>query len=510
MKLLEKMGQKKFFIFNLVLLGMIFGSFLTFLSFSCSTTAGKAQAESSAPVTISQSSLSTAGGLQKAFNEIANKVLPSIVEVNTVTTQTVQTPQGNGIPWEFFFGPQGPQDNNGNGQGKGRTYQSEGLGSGILVRHKGDVYYVLTNYHVIKDVTKVSVTTYVDRDNTPDYDAKIVGYDERKDLALVSFQTKDSYPLATLGNSDNTKVGDICLAIGNPLGYMFSVTQGIVSAVGRTQNSSNNINDFIQTDAAINQGNSGGALVNINGEVIGINDWIASNGQSTGNIGLGFAIPINNAKNAIDDIIENGKVESGWLGVSISDGVKDDLEALGLSGKKGALAVEVYEGSPAFKAGIRPGDFITSFDGKNVTGATQLTLQISDLAAGQKCAVDLIRAGKEMSLSVTIEKRDDKTVSDSSKLFPGVYATTLTDQIRTSQTIDKSVEGVIAGSVDDNGPAAVMGLQAGNVITGVNGVLIRNINDYYEQINKAIGKGELWFTVNNSGKTLETMRYKLQ
>jgi S1-C subfamily serine protease len=359
MNFMKKLASKNLFVFNLVLIGVVFGFSLAFLSFSCSSPQTRAQAQEAATVTVPQDSLAVAESLQNAFRAVADKVTPSVMEVQTVSVTTMSN-NFSGTPWEYFFGPQG--------KGGDQEYETEGLGSGIIVRKDGNTYYVLTNYHVIEDVTEVTLVS----SSGDEYSAEIVGSDSRKDLALLSFETTDAYPVAVLGDSDTVKVGDFAIAVGNPLGYMFSVTQGIVSAVGRTGGPAGNINDFIQTDAAINQGNSGGPLVNIKGEVIGINTWIASNGSSAGNLGLGFAIPINNAKSTIDDLIEDGTIQSGWLGVSLTDPGRDDLAALGLTGKKGALAINVFIDSPAYKAGIRPGDFITALNGKEMNGMNAL------------------------------------------------------------------------------------------------------------------------------------------
>ena len=249
---------------------------------------------------FAQSALSIVEALQTTFRSVSDTVLPSVVEVDITQTKTYTNPLGNMTnPFEWFFGNGGSSDGS---SGNTREYQTSGLGSGVIVRKTGNTYYVLTNNHVAGEATKISVKLYDDRT----FEAKLVGTDDRIDIALISFETKDNLPVAKLGDSDKVKVGDICLAFGAPLGYSQSVTQGIVSATGRSESSMSSISDYIQTDAAINQGNSGGPLVNIYGEVIGINTWIAS--SSGGSVGLGFAIPINNVKNAIDAFIKDGKI----------------------------------------------------------------------------------------------------------------------------------------------------------------------------------------------------------
>ena len=265
------------------------------------------------PPKKTDTSLSVVEALQNSFRSISNTMLPAVVEVDVTETKTYTSPFGGMTnPFEFFFGNGNSDDsNNKNNQ---REYESKGLGSGVIVRKTGDTFYVLTNNHVAGSATKISIKLNDGRE----FEGKLVGTDSRIDVALVSFESKDStIPVAKLGDSDKVQPGDICLAFGAPLGYSQSVTQGIVSAVGRNESQMSSISDYIQTDAAINQGNSGGPLVNTYGEVIGINTWIAS--QSGGSQGLGFAIPINNIKSSIDSFIKNGKVIYGWVGVSLVD-----------------------------------------------------------------------------------------------------------------------------------------------------------------------------------------------
>jgi Do/DeqQ family serine protease len=493
---MQKLASKNFLVFNLVLAGILFGSSLAFISFSCSS--AQARAQERAPVTIPQDSLVVAEALQTVFRSVAEKVLPSIVEVQTISVQTSGANSANGIPWEYFFNPPQAEPNS-----QGQEYRSTGLGSGIIVRQNRDTYYVLTNYHVVEAVDEITVVSY----NGLEYEANIVGTDERKDLALVSFKTGDYYPVAVLGDSDTVRVGDIVIALGNPLGYMFSVTQGIVSALGRQGGPGGTISDFIQTDASINQGNSGGALVNIQGEVIGINAWIASDSGS-GSIGLGFAIPINNAKRAIDDLIEDGSITYGWLGVSLLDPAKEIAQALGVEGRKGSLAVNVFQNSPAYKGGIRPGDYITHLNGREMSGSSAMTLAVGDLVAGEQAVFSLIRDGASQDVTVRIEARSDAVAADSSKLWPGVYAAPLTDALRSSLNIDRNAQGVVAAQVSANSPAAAMGLQMGDLITAVNGEKLRDLRTFYRLLREK-ATTELWFEVIRGGRTLETMRYKL-
>src|SRR5574344_195135 len=298
--------------------------------------------------TVSAASLSVIEAMQNVFRSVSSSVLPSVVEVDVVETKTRPANPFSEIPFFFFGEPEGSQDNS-----QQREYKQSGLGSGVIVKRDGKTYYVLTNNHVAGSANEITVKLNDGRE----FSCKLVGNDERKDIALVSFTSDDDkIPVAILADSDKVQTGDICFAMGTPLGYFASVTQGIVSATGRTGTGIGNISDFIQTDAAINQGNSGGPLVNIYGEVIGINTWIAS--QSGGSQGLGFAIPINNIKKAINDFISKGKVTYGWLGVSLVDITKEYKEELGVGNTTGAFASQVFVGSPAQKSGMQAGDYI--------------------------------------------------------------------------------------------------------------------------------------------------------
>jgi serine protease Do len=418
--------------------------------------------------------------MQSGMREIAKKVLPQVVEINVTETITQQAPQFD-FPFNWFFN-QPP----GGGQQSPRTFKQSALGSGIIVRKAGDKVYVLTNNHVIKDATEVSVKLNDQRV----FKAKVVGADPRKDIALVSFDTRENVSVAELGDSQSLEVGDLVVAVGNPFGFESTVTMGIVSALGRRgpQGGPSSYTDYIQTDAAINQGNSGGALVNIQGQVIGMNTWIAA--PTGGNIGLGFAIPINNAKKAIEDFISKGKVEYGWLGVQIGD-VQDQntypgfARDLRVEGVKGAAVLNVYKGSPADRAGLLPGDYVTRVDSTPIENTDQLTQVVGGLLAGRTYSFELYRYGEKQTLSVRIGARDDRDeVAQYKNLWPGMTVVNLTDQIRQEAGIGKDVQGVVIGYLpDQDTPASIAGFKTGDVITGVNGKKVRNMLDYYKALN---------------------------
>lgn len=448
---------------------------------------------------ISQDSLRIVEALQDSFRAISNGLLPSVVEVDVTETKTVTAID----PFEdfrrFFFGNPGAQDNGGGK--KQRSYEQKGLGSGVIVRRTGNTLYVLTNNHVAGDATKIVVKLNDGRE----FDGKLVGADSRMDIALVSFETKDKeIPVATLGDSDKVQTGDICFAMGAPLGFSQSVTQGIISAKGRSGSGIGNINDFIQTDAAINQGNSGGPLVNIYGEVIGINTWIAS--QSGGSQGLGFSIPINNIKNAIDSFISDGKIVYGWLGVSLMDATKEYKSELGVGDKDGALASQLFIGSPAQKCGMHPGDYIVELNGNKVKNVNQLVRDVGLLEAGSQAKFKVIRSGKTVELNIKIEERSEKVSSDNGKLWPGFIASPLTENVRKELNLEDKVKGVVVSNVMEKSPAASLRIQDTDIITAVNGVGVKNLSEFYGELSKA--DRTINFDIYSNGGTITTGTYK--
>ncbi len=436
--------------------------------------------------------------LQASFREVTQKVLPSIVEIDVTQTITQQVPQFN-FPFDFGF-PFDQAPKNGGGS-RSRTFRQSGLGSGIIVQHTGGRYYVLTNNHVVKDATDISVKLNDQRV----FKARTVGTDPRKDVALVSFDSRDTIPVAELGDSNGLQVGDIVFAIGNPFGFESTVTMGIVSALGRhgPQGDVATYTDYIQTDAAINQGNSGGALVNIDGQVIGMNTWIAA--PTGGNIGLGFAIPIDNARQPIRDFIAKGKVDYGWLGAQIADvqdkktypGLAADLK---LEGLKGAFIMETYKGSPADRAGVLPGDYVTRVDNTEIADAAGLTQVVGGLVTGKTYTFSVVRYGEKTSVPVKIGVRDDKDqVAQAKNMWPGMTVIDIDDQVRQQVNIPRGTAGVVVGYVpDQNAPASIAGLRPGDVITAVNGKSVRNMMDYYKALNAGSGRG-VTFTIERDG-----------
>lgn len=462
-------------------------------------TADTAYAETKSKKSDVTQAMSIVQALQTSFRSISENMLPAVVEVDVTETKTYKDPFG-GItnPFDFFFG----NPNSGNEDRK-REYEQKGLGSGVIVRRTGKTLYVLTNNHVAGSATKISVKLNDGRE----FPGVLVGADPRMDIALVSFETEDKeIPIAPLGDSDDVMPGDICMAFGAPLGYSQSVTQGIVSATGRSETHMSSISDYIQTDAAINQGNSGGPLVNINGEVIGINTWIAS--SSGGSQGLGFAIPINNVKNSIDSFIKNGKVIYGWVGVSLMDVTKEYKKELGVDKIDGAFAAQIFNNSPAFKGGIRPGDYIVELNGRPVKTVNQLVRDVGSLEAGTTARFIVVRGGKRLpEITVKIEERLKDSEVQNNKLWPGFVASPLNDEARKQLKIeDKKVKGVIVATLEEKSPAAALRLQKGDVITAVNGKSVSNLAEFYNELASA--EKSINFDVYSNGGTITTGTYK--
>lgn len=442
--------------------------------------------------------------LQNTYRKVAADVLPVVVEIEAVEFQSRDT-QNFTNPFEFFFGPQENDNEKEDGDNEGEAedenhprFRNEGLGSGILVRKEGRTYYVLTNNHVAGKADEITVRLYDDRT----YAGELVGIDERKDLALLSFETPDELEIAVLGDSDGLYVGDFVLAVGNPFGFQSTVTSGIISALGRRQAPEGNISDFIQTDASINQGNSGGALVNLKGEVIGVNTWITT--PTGGSIGLGFSIPINNAKKAIDDIMSTGSPEYGWLGVSIGDIspiVKENME---LESQQGVFVSQVFKNSPADKGGIQPGDIIISIDGEITETSDELLYLVGDISPGVKVDFEIIRDNNPVSLTVKIEKRDSEEevgkLSSGNTVWPGITVLPLNDEMRERFSIDGNINGVVVYEVYPKTPLQIAGLKSGDIIIEINGTPITDLSDFYRMLTN----NKINFTYIREGVTLET------
>ena len=501
--------SRKLFIFNLVLVGIVAGFVLALFAFSCSTrlpAGDTAHAQETTTNSSSSSGVPLVNGVP-SFRNVAAKVLPTVVEVTVVDVVKQPVPDsGQGFPFNFLLPPFGGQ---GQGQGQNQPnqqnqqnppqtqeFKQEGLGSGVMVKRTGDTIYVLTNNHVVGSASEIKVKLSDNREFT----AKLVGTDSRKDLALISFTTKDkNIPIATLGNSNDMQVGDWVLAIGNPFGFQSTVTAGIVSALGRQGvGPGNTIDQFIQTDAAINRGNSGGALVNMEGQVIGINDWIVA--PSGGSVGLGFAIAINDAKKAISDFIQHGSIQYGWLGVSVQDPYPSLAKEMKIDNKEGSFVYHVFQSSPAEKGGIEPGDFITSINGKDVKNTDDLIRMVGDLPAGQDATFKLIRFGQVKTETVKIGLRKDQAAIEKNRnLWPGFSVLPLDSQIRDQLKLSANANGIVVVNVVDKTPAAVAGLQQGDLIKKINNQPVQNAMQFYQDINES--QRHFTFEIERQGST---------
>ena len=385
------------------------------------------------------------------FTGLAERLAPVVVNVSTRAKvsrqQAPAAPFGENDPlsefWRRFFG--GPP-----GSSPGGGPVQEHLGSGFIVDRSG---IVLTNNHVIEGADKITVKLTDDRE----FDAKVVGRDPKTDLAVIRIgDGKENFPVAPLGDSSQLQVGEWVAAMGSPFGLANTITAGIISAKGRNIGAGP-YDSFIQTDASLNPGNSGGPLVNLRGEVIGINSAILS--QTGGNLGIGFAIPINLAKEILPDLIKTGKVTRGWLGVSIQRVTPEIAKAMGLERDRGALVSEVMQGSPAEKAGIRSGDVITEYDGKPIEQANDLPILVAQTAVGKNVNVIVQRENNRVPVSVTVGelKEEEKVASVPEKERLGLSVQTVTPDIARSLGLDQA-QGVIVSNVQPGSPAADAGL----------------------------------------------------
>jgi serine protease Do len=424
----------------------------------------------------------------KGFVEVAKKVQPSVVSIRSERTVTVQPWEGfgkdffKGTPFEDFFKGHG---------GPPSKQKQMGEGSGVIVDSKG---YVLTNYHVVAEADKLTVRLFDGRE----LQGTIQGTDPKTDLAVVHVEAKD-LPVATLGDSDKLQVGEWAIAIGSPFGLEETVTVGVISAKGRTGLGTGTYEDFIQTDASINPGNSGGPLVNIDGEVVGINAMIIQPGQ-----GIGFAIPINLAKKIMTELIAKGKVIRPWVGIGLQDLSPDLMKSFDLKEKEGALISQVFEGSPAEKAGLKGGDVIVEIDGKKIKNSQDVVHEVLKREIGQQIRFEVIREGKRVEISVTTaqmpEKIGERGPVKPKKEWYGLRVSDVTPDIAKQMGLTKT-EGVVIVGVEPNSIAQNGGLKAGDIILEVNRQKILNESDYRSAMEKAKPDQGVLFLIDREGST---------
>jgi Do/DeqQ family serine protease len=439
--------------------------------------------------------LTTAKSLGQAFVEVAKKVQPSVVNITTEKTITMKPWDRfgedffKGSPFEEFFrGFGSPKE-----KGKEYRHKQRSGGSGVIVDKEG---YVLTNNHVIEGADKVKVRLNDGREFT----AIVKGQDSRTDLAVLHIKAKD-LPVATLGDSDKLDVGEWAIAIGSPFGLEHTVTVGVISAKGRTGLGTGTYEDFVQTDASINPGNSGGPLINIDGEVIGINAMIIQPGT-----GIGFAIPINMAKQILNDLIKTGKVVRPWLGISVQDLTPEMMEHFKVKEKEGVLVGQIYSGTGAEKAGLASGDIIKSIDDKPIKNVGELVKEIQKKKVGQKVKLGLVRDGKAIAIDVTTSAMPEKAELEKEKEKEGeeklgARLQELTPQLATRFRITGVKQGVVVLALEDGSFADEMGLQEGDVILEINRKKIESIKDFEKAMKDAnIEKGIL-FQIHRKGSS---------
>ncbi len=441
-----------------------------------------------------------ADSLQAAFIRIGQQVGPAVVSISTEQIEQVRQyfrghpsfgPGGGEDPFEDFFrqfyGGEAPAP---------QQFRRFGLGSGVIIDPRG---YILTNEHVVADADKITVTLSDGRELT----GTVKGKDPRSDLAVIKVDSK-KLPVATLGDSSTVKSGQWAVALGNPFGLMGSgpsvrgigteptLTVGVVSALNRTlprtTRDDRDYSGLIQTDAAINPGNSGGPLLNLQGDIVGINVAILT--SSHGYEGIGFAIPINKAKTILDALIEGRKVTYGWLGIQIQDITDDVAEYYKLTDAQGVLVYQVLPDSPAQKAGLKDGDIVKAYNGQPIQHSRQLIEAVTATAVGQTATVDFLREGKRQSAKILIgERRSEELVGETSAApaWRGIKVSAVSPELAQQFGIPPEIKGVVVIEVESNSPSENAGLHPGDVINEVNRARIESLNDYRQAITQIQG-----------------------
>lgn len=426
----------------------------------------------SAEENISKESIEILTKVNSAMSEVTSAVKPAIVNISS--TKTIEA---RGVPSPFFNDPFF-RDFFGN---QFRNFQQpkerkqSGLGSGVIVGKDG---YILTNNHVVTGADEIKVKLSDKRE----FKGKIIGTDQKTDLAVIKIEA-DNLPVIKLGDSDKLKIGETVIAVGNPFGLNQTVTSGIVSAKGRADVGIADYEDFIQTDAAINPGNSGGALVNIKGEVIGINTAIVS--SSGGYMGIGFAIPSNMAKAVMESLLNKGKVVRGWLGVSIQPLTPELVKQFGTKDEKGALIADVVESGPADKAGIQAGDVIVEFDGKEVIDPTSLRNSVAVSSPGKVVTLKILRDGKSITVNASVSEQPElmqKAMGTKDNQFKGVHVQNLTPELRKRMELPVRVTGVVVSDINEESPAEGI-LMRGDIIMQINRRNIKSVIDYEKAVS---------------------------
>ena len=450
----------------------------------------KPKAEQFTAPTVDESPLPREVGGHMSFAPTVKKVAPGVVKVFTTTkmhnTAFNGAPDGMDDLMRRFFGEQAPGRNSRREFGMPRQ---QGIGSGVIATKDG---YILTNNHVVDGADEVKVALQDGREFT----AKVIGRDPKTDVAVIKIDAKD-LPAVPMANSDKVEVGDVVLAVGNPFGIGQTVTTGIVSATGRGGAIGLDYEDFIQTDAAINPGNSGGALVDAEGRLIGINTAILS--RSGGNQGIGFAIPVNIARDVMDSLVKDGHVTRGYLGVMIQD-VNPALEKeFKLKSTEGALVGDVTPKSPAEKAGLKSGDLVLNFNGKKVMDSRHLKLEVARTHPGESVPVKILRDGETKTLDVTVKElpgaehlaKNESNHPDDSGTLNGVSVGDIDSSARQQFDLPSTLKGVVVTEVDPSSPSAEAGLKPGDVILEINRKPVKTAEEAVQMTEKTTDKTTL-------------------
>ncbi len=443
----------------------------------------------------------TAQARPDSFADLADKISPAVVNITTSTV--VERPSGpspivpEGSPFQDFFDQFRERQGEGN-----RPQRSSALGSGFVISEDG---FVVTNNHVIESADEIIIEFF----SGETLAAEVIGTDPKTDIALLKVKAEKPLPYVSFGDSDTARVGDWVLAMGNPLGQGFSLSAGIVSARNRAL--SGTYDDYIQTDAAINRGNSGGPLFNLDGQVVGVNTAILS--PTGGSIGIGFSMASNVVKRVVDQLQQFGETRRGWLGVRIQDVTADVAEAMGLEKAAGALVTDVPEG-PAAEAGMMAGDVILSFDGQDVTDTRSLVRTVGNTEVGKTVRVVVFREGKTTTLKITLGRREeaegaipvaqpgpDNPAAPVEKTILGLTLTPLSDELRDQLELDNTAKGLVVINIDELSEAYEKGMRAGDVITEAGQQKVASLTDLDERIAEAkdAGRKSLLMLVRSSG-----------
>ena len=471
---------------KIVLIALLLAGAIAGFGYGMTATAKSGEAQAAATALVSAGSPMVPGN----FSDLAEKLRLGVVNIQVSKKvksigfkNSPGNPFGDRNPFGDFFGPF---------EGNQPDRKQQGVGSGFIMSKEG---YILTNNHVVEDADQIKVKLAGGKE----FDGKIVGRDPKTDLALIKIDAASELQPLKLGNSDDLKVGNWVVAVGSPFGLEQTVTAGIVSAKGRVIGSGP-YDNFIQTDASINPGNSGGPLINLQGEVVGINTAIIASGQ-----GIGFAIPINMAKEVAPQLQKRGHVTRGLLGVAIQDMTPELAKSLGLKESKGALVSQVVPGGPADKAGIEQGDVIVNFDGQSIGDSKDLPRVVASTTVGKTVTVKLLRDGKEVERQARVGEMEEENTSETAKnpIHPslGVTVQNLTPQIARELGLKKSA-GVVVTGVEPGSPAAEAMIQVGDVIQAVNRKPVKNVDDFVKIVEKAKGGGSLLLLVQRGANSL--------